>query len=324
MMDCTSLFAQLDPRERTKERIEIEAPDYTYLPEGEISEGWLPNVLRGFSVYKSRGTQVQTAAIVGCGPGVDAVLMIEILNPRTLILTDVDSKIVEVAKRNVNRNCNLAAGQTVEARDGDLCEGLLSRGLPFDVIYENLPNLPAQSSINVKQGSLSASFFESSGYDPIPDLFGSNRLSLHYEFLRQAKRYLKKGGDVLCCIGARVPVKVILEMFESLDYSPEVLVHGLVRQFEAERVLAEYSRAEAETEKEFRFFDLDATIPVFQKLTDEGLGTVEFMEQLAKEAPAISAEEAAWRHGLGGHVGHVGLMIRGSFVGSSIDTDGST
>src|SRR5947209_16277422 len=101
MTDCTALFSDLGPRARTKGTVTINAPDFTYLPEGEIAEGWLPNVMRGFREYKNRRTEIDTAAIIGCGPGVDAVLMIEILNPRKLVLTDVDPRIVEVAKRNV-------------------------------------------------------------------------------------------------------------------------------------------------------------------------------------------------------------------------------
>jgi methylase of polypeptide subunit release factors len=314
MIDCTDLFSELNPRERTKELIKIDAPEYTYLPEGEVVEGWLPKVMRGFQTYKHQVVKMETAAIVGCGPGVDALLMLEILNPQRLVLTDVDQRIVEVAMRNVRDNCKIGIDQIVQGTHGDLCEGLLVRGSTFDLVYENLPNLPAKSAINVTQGALSASFFDDTKYHQIPDKFASNLLGLHYEFLRQAKGCLKEGGDVLCCIGARVPLSLIFEMFESLDYMPEVLVQDLVRQFEAERVLAEYSRIESESKNRFWFFDLDMALPHFKKLNNEGLEPSKLMDRLAKEAPAIAAEEAAWRHGLGGRVGVVGLMIRGRSI----------
>ena len=61
----------------------------------------------------------------------------------------------------------------------------------------------------------------------------------------------------------------------------------------------------------FRFFDLDRARKAFRDLPADRLETSELVERLAKEAPAISAEEAAWRHGLGGSVGHLGLIIHG-------------
>jgi methylase of polypeptide subunit release factors len=308
-IDCTNLFSQLNPRERTEETVEIDAPEYTYLPEGEPVEGWLPKVLRGFLAYRSKRGKVKTAAIVGCGPGVDAVLMVEVLNPQTLVLTDLDHQIVEVAKKNVLKNCT----HPPELRDtsGDLCEGLTDIGLRFDLLYENLPNLPAQASVNISQGVLSASFFDDTKYQNIPEEYNSHLLGLHYEFLQKAKGCLKEGGDVICCIGARVPVELIFKMFKSSGYEPEVLVLDLVRQFEAERVLAEYARIERESKIKFKFFDLDKADKHLVELAKTGLEPSELIKQLDEKAKTISAEEAAWRHGLGGRIGVVGLVILG-------------
>lgn len=311
MTDHTNVFSELVLRERLKDTIRIKkAPEYTYLPTGELEEGWLPTSMRAFFALKGKEVQVETAAIVGCGPGVDAVLMLKIFNLRTLILTDVDSRIVDVALENVAENCTLASGQ-VKGTYGDLCEGLAGVGLSYDLIFENLPNLPSKSSVDITQDALSASFFDDSKYDDLPEAFTSNLLGLHFEFLRQAKRYLRKGGSVVCCIGARIPVEVIFKMFESLGYIPELLVQNMVRQFEAERVLAEYSRIEEVAKNTFKFFDLERALPHFLELTKEGLGPAELVKQLDNRATAISAEEAAWRHGLGGRVGIVGLVIRG-------------
>src|SRR5262245_4234775 len=100
MIDCTSLFSDLGQRQRTTDRIIIKAPEYTYLPDGEIRGGWLPKVLRGFRIYEGTA-RPRRAAIVGCGPGLDALLMLEIFKLETLVLTDIDQKIVDVALENV-------------------------------------------------------------------------------------------------------------------------------------------------------------------------------------------------------------------------------
>lgn len=309
--DCSDLFSDLNHYQQFSERVIIEAPEYTYLPDGETEEGWLPNVKQAFLALKAQGRKPHTAAIVGCGPGVDALLMLKILKPKILFLTDLDERIVKIAKSNVLNNHQLESGQVLEVTQGDLCEGLRKSGLQFDLIYENLPNLPAPKPIDVAEGALSASFFDAQKHKGIPKDISSNLLSLHYQFLLEARTLLRPGADTLSCIGARVPVLDILKIFESLDYVPEVLVNNLVRQFEAERVLAEYASLEETQNKEFRFFDLDRTIPIFRLLSAQGLGIVELVDRLASEAPAISAEEAAWRRALDGHVGHLGLIIRG-------------
>ncbi len=317
-VDCTQFFDELGPRERTRERIVLELTEHTYFPEGEPSTGWLPKVRRAFRILAgslSNGKiEHGTVCIVGCGPALDGILAAEILRPDYLVLTDVHEDVVATGKRNVLRNCVSQTAIRIDAYVSDLCQALIYHKIKADLIYENLPNLATPGDVNLDDGALSASFFAISETQRniIPSEFAEHMLALHYTCLMEARECLRPGGEIISCIGARIPQKIIFRMFRELGYSPALVVVDLVEQFEAEKVLAEYARVERDKPNmEFVFYDLDKGREQLRKLEERGVELERLADAMADLGISFNAQTAANRHSLGQRVAVLGLVIRG-------------
>lgn len=316
-VDCTPFFDHLGPRERTRERIVLGLTEHTYFPDGESRTGWLPKVSRAFEALAcptSNGRVDRgTVCIIGCGPAIDGILAVEILRPQLLILTDVHEDVVAAGRNNVLRNCLDPAITKIDGYVSDLCEALIQRHLKVDMIYENLPNLPARD-VDVDAGALSASFFSISEAQRriVPPEYDRHMLGLHYRCLKDARECLRPGGEVVSCIGARIPQNIIIQMFRDLGYNPTLLVVDLVQQFEAEKVLAEYARVERETAGlEFMFYDMDESRGRLDELVRRGVQLEALASEMANLGIGFNAQTAVERHAIGKDVAVVGLVIRG-------------
>ena len=314
-VDCSRLFAPLGLRSRTAAEVRVAVNEYSYLPPGEMDEGWLPNVRAAFTAL-GRARRCDTFCSIGCGPGVDAILAAELINPRSMILTDLRDDVVELARENVLRNCtSLDAGRLL-GLTGSLCDELIARGLSADVIYENLPNLPT-STLNLASGCRTASFFDPGQSRPVPAEFADNMLALHYLFLSQVRNCLSADGVVVCSIGLRVPLDLVLRLFEINRFRSEILAVGAVRQLAAEEVLPHYADIEAASPNRtpFLFFPHAALVEAVRKSDRPDVSRRDLIAAVAGRADlALSAQEAyhAVRFGDGAHVGHLGAVILGT------------
>ncbi len=317
-IDCTTFFDALNPRVRTRDKVSIEIDDHTYLPEGELLDGWLPRTREAFRLLaRSAGEPARTyqsMGIVGCGPGVDAALAVELLDPTLLVLMDLRQDIVNIAVENVRRNCIIRPGNEVTGYESDLCGALRRMGKRVDLIYENLPNLPALKGLTLDHSALTASFYDDSTYAPIPKEYDRLMLGLHYRFLVEARECLEPGGQVISCVGGRVPFGAIESMFLKLGYRPSLLVTDIVRQFEAERLLPQYSYLEQQTGMKFRFLPLEAGKATFAQLRDAGVASGSIAEELHRRGAFIDAHDANVRQMLGKHIGVVGFVIQASLT----------
>lgn len=312
VVDCTDGFAVLGKRLRTRDAILISVSPHTYLPDGELAKGWFPNILGAFRHLAARlaqeGKSPHRFASIGVGPGLDAIAAVELLNVETLWLTDLHEDVVNLARSNVLENCLDLQPESVHGFVSDLCEGLIARGIKVDVLYENLPNLPA-SEISLGVGAMTASFFDNGRLAEIPATYSGHRLGLHYLVLNQARRVLTSQGSVVCCIGGRVKVHVIQSMFTHLGYTPEVLNFDIVRQFESDKVLAGYMEAEKENGVEFTFYPYDDAREVVGALLRGNADLDEVTQQLS--GLAIGAAEARKLELAGRAIGHLGIIWRG-------------
>jgi SAM-dependent methyltransferase len=255
-----------------------------------------------------------TVCIIGCGPALDGILAVELLRPGHLVLTDLHEDVVATGKNNVRRNCLDLTATRIDGYVSDLCEALLRQQIKADLIYENLPNLATSGDLNVEEGALSASFFAISEVQGkiIPPEYSRHMLGLHYRCLREARECLRPGGEIISCIGARIPQSIIIRMFQDLGYKPTFVVVDLVEQFEAEKVLAEYARVERETpDLEFMFYDLAEGRERLRELEQRGVGLERLADAMADLGIGFNAQAAAQRHSMGRHVAVVGLVIRG-------------
>jgi hypothetical protein len=136
----------------------------------------------------------------------------------------------------------------------------------FDLVYENLPNIP--DADDIYRDLRAASCFEAGKYAASP---ASERylLTLHHNFLLEAPAHLNPGGWVVSAIGGRIPHAVIAEMFRRSGFRPVVLAFGLKVQTEAAIVLAGYARAERRGSPEFSFYHpVEACVRIARQCQD--------------------------------------------------------
>jgi len=105
---------------------------------------------------------------VGTGPGIDAIGAKTILDPKVTVMTDVHPNVVPLAAENFRR-FHPDAKHT--ALLGNLCEPLRQQGILADVIYANLPNIPADDEQEILQGTHSATFIPSSSLKHVPEQY---------------------------------------------------------------------------------------------------------------------------------------------------------
>jgi methylase of polypeptide subunit release factors len=310
--DCTIGFSPLGTRRHTRDVVSIELTEHTYLPDGELTSGWFPNIVRAFRTAADRlPPGPRSFGTIGVGPGLEAILAVELLDAIQVFVSDVHQDVADTAVSNVLRNCPGLTPDRVTGFTADLCTGFIERGITVDVLYENLPNLPI-SELSIDNGVTTASFFGERRLAAIPAIFAEHRLPLHYLFLQQASRCLRPGGGVICCIGGRVPIDIVRQMFHDSGFVPSVLNFDIVRQFESERVLSGYAAAEAASGIRFRFYPYEPSAHLLSDIRGTRATVEEAIADPRFAALAIRASAAQdLEHG-GTAIGHLGVVWYGT------------
>lgn len=289
--------------------VELDYNQRSYGPRREIRGDWLEFSFAAFRLIRETGRcPVNAFVTVGTGVGLDAIGAAHILRPQHIVALDIHEQVAELAHRNIEHNVRIPEPHpVVDVLQSDMLTAL-SPGFKADLIYENLPNIPAYKPLDYRQDILSATYFARDVETVVDAPIAQYLLSSHHDILRQSLNFLSPTGHVLCSIGGRVPVSVLDHLFESAGYRHQVLVVGLKEQTEAEEVLSGYRWAEAEHGVVFRFVDLDgADIDPGVQL----LGPVSWLqvEELTAVWPWISAHEAWSRWRQGHRVGHLVFAI---------------
>ena len=298
-VDATEYLAPL-PRRRVRRPVRLRLTDDSYPLEPTPEEAWLPVAFRAFAALRRR-MEVTDLLIVGTGNGLDALGAVEILDLRTLAVTDLHEAAVEVARENVLAHLEDPGVLRPAFHAGDLLD-CVPPGERFSLVYENLPNLPADPAADLRRGTLGGRFFDA-GDDDVPAPFGAYRLALHHRCLRDARPRLHDGGGVLTAIGGRMPHAVAFDV--KLQVEPDLVVPP-------------YRDAEAEHGLPLTYYAPEA-IAVVAAARDAGLDGQALADAVAPDlgALAMSAREAAGRVARGRAVAHSVLMIFGERAGSA-------
>jgi len=217
---------------------------------------WGSILFRALLVLKKNHlVNVQSFCTIGTGIGLDAIAAVEALNPNKIVLTDTVPNIATVASRNLKLNLKKPSLYTIETCDTFLFEDSdFFAGRRFDLIYENLPNLPEELLDDQMETYIYASFTPTNQFSDVPEIYKKHLLFTHYKFLEQAKSYLSPDGCVLCNIGARIDKQLVFNMFSELHYKPIILVYDLKRQTEARTNIPAYLKHEKKNSIEFKFY----------------------------------------------------------------------
>ena len=310
-LNVDALYQPLRPLRRIggQQGVEILLDDQTYDPKTNPLLDWVHRVaLPGFQSLNRR-LPVRDFCTVGTGTGTDALAAIEVFDPRLVALTDVEAATVDLAARNVARN--LRPGQAVEIRCGvgDLLAPFSDAAGRFDLIYENLPNIPLTP---IEQRRLlkgrNRATYHSQREEVVPTAVRENLLELHWLCLHQARPLLNAGGTVLSSIGARRPIAEILGAMASEGFEQRLEIFTWKIQSEPEEVIGGFA-AHEQLHRGFHFYPVEAVEKAFEGLTSWSAATYAFELEAALEAEKLSAFEALERSRAGEAIAHTVLAL---------------
>lgn len=289
--------------------IRLRLTEHTYPLEPSAEQSWLPIAFRAFARL-ARQMTVEDVLIIGTGNGLDALGAVEILNPRTLTITDLYEESLSVARKNVLSHLRHPGAIELSFYAGDLLSCVPDRRT-FSLAYENLPNIPASSDLELRRGTIAGRFFKATELE-VPEPFTAYMLALHYRFLQQAWPRVREGGGVLTAIGGRMPDDVAFGLHRACGYHPELVAFDVKLQVEPELMIPPYSRAEAEHGVEFTFYAPEA-IDVVARARRRGLEGQPLADATAPDLRGLSmsAAQAARCVRRAQPVAHAVLMLFG-------------
>jgi hypothetical protein len=314
-----TLFEFLRPYRAVRPRPGITLTEHSYLPKTTSPySDWVVRVaIPAFQAIcdEMKGSQrsVRSFCTIGTGTGTDALAAIEIFNPNNVVVTDIHPDVVAQAVLNIRKNLPTTHKISIEGISGPLCRPLMHRGMTFDLIYENLPNLEPTAGTDVLADTNAASFFpvEDISTTTIPTAIRQDLLSSHFICLKEAQPCLATGGTILCSIGGRRPVNSLLAMAHHAGYHARILTYTWKIQSEAELVIQGYAMAQQLTGVTFFFYPVDALRHIFDGLLPEIAGRHVVDIERALAPWALDADMALRSVRQGRSVGHTVAVLAG-------------
>lgn len=290
----------------------IALTEHCFLPRlDDLQADWVASVaVPAFRlIAAARGPDQRRAfCSIGSGSGLDALAAAEILEATRIGVTDVHEDVVWAARHNIQ--ANLVPGRDVEilSGTGDLLSPLQDHRARFDVIYENLPNVPLARDADMEQERVSSGFFPPRP-EPIPDSVRDSLLSLHYVALLQARDFLAPGGVVLSMLGGRVPLQGILDMARQAGYRGDFLTYGWKIQAQAEGIVDGYADWQRHGLGPFHFYRFDDLERVFAGIDPVTAASRALDIERALLPFSIDAADAADVVARGEKIGHTYVVL---------------
>lgn len=310
-----TIFENIMPAHAIKSEIEIVLDEHSYEPKVQnpkydwVASVAIPAMLAFNQKLSKQGRRVKEFCTIGTGTGTDALAAMEIFRPEKMVVTDLHPSVVNQAVENIRNNLLRAEEVEVVGETGDLCSPLIEMGHKFDLIYENLPNIPVSLQIDLLSGQNTSSFYAPS-YQDFPESVKQDLLELHYTFLMQARSALNDEGRVLCSIGCRRPLAAILDMFQKAGYQAEVLIYTWKMQSEAEEVISGYVRQQQiNPGNPFYFYTTDTLEASFEGLSPFIAAGKAFEIEKLLQPYALDAQQALAMVREGTPIGHVTTVI---------------
>lgn len=317
----TKRFFDLESPQRIRRNLSIGLSEHCYLPKADDPRSdWVASVaypafvaIRQMDIGSSN---VGRFATVGTGAGLDALAAIEVFGCREVVVTDLHEDVVKTAAQNVTRNLlDRAPSVSIRALTGDLLMPLKQIPGRFDLIYENLPNIPFHQDGDLQHDQTSSSFIESRLED-IPNFVQSNLLTLHYLAISQAKRHLTANGMMLSSIGARIPLNILLRAADEAGYQGNILLYTWKVQSEPEDVIGGYAAWQRRGLGPFHFYPVDILDETFSSIDMVAAGDQALEIERALLPHRLDAIAAYEAHRQGHRLGHTVAVVMSRFEGS--------
>jgi hypothetical protein len=209
---------------------------------------------------------------------------------------------------NTARNHNPRHALTIQSGHGDLLTPLLPNAARYDVIYENLPNIPLQSAEEVAIEQNSSAYLPPRA-ESVPELVKQQMLDLHYLALAQARDFIAPGGAVLSCLGARVPLHVFLSLGKLAGYTSSILTYGWKVQGDPE-LIRDYGYNQKRGFGPFYFYRAEVLQESFAQLdpSRSGENALEIERALLPQRLDPTSAYAAFKNGE--RIGHTVAVLK--------------
>ncbi|GHT80557.1 hypothetical protein AGMMS49960_17740 [Betaproteobacteria bacterium] len=304
-------YLGVSPIRHVKPEWRIIVAERAFRPNPENPQAdWLPTVVVPALklIVEDRGP-VKSFASIGAGAGVDILTGIEILGATVVGATDVFPDITEAAEWNIRQNLSNEHPVDVHVNHGDLLTPLQGRGLSFDVIYENLPNIPIDNA-NALEEKRKSSNFVPPRTEKIPQFAHDHLLALHYVALKQSLEFLSADGFVISTLGGRVPLEYLSRLAVESGLTPDFLSYSWKLQALGEEVLPSYAELETRGLGPFYYYPVEALEKTFNGIStrDSGVRAIEIEKELLPYR--ITATQAWQAYQAGQRIGHTVAVLK--------------
>lgn len=296
--------------------LDIHVSSHAYLPKtDDPSSDWVAYIAApAFKLIRQQhGHDIASFCSIGTGSGLDVLAAIELLGANRVGFTDLQPEVVETAAANIRTNLLQKDNIVLEYGAGDLLSPLSGQQPRYDVIYENLPNVPLDTDSKIIDKRNSGHFLEKRE-ETIPAEIHRQMLDLHYLALLQAKDFLTDRGSVYSTLGARVKLDVFKLLGHLAGYESQIFTYTWKVQAEAEDVISGYAKQETDGLGPFHFYLAKDLKAAFADIGVEESG--KRAEELEKELAShqLSARQAwqAWQDGE--EIGHTVAVLKSTPV----------
>ena len=313
VVDVNKYLALNGATKRIKDYLSIEVADHAYLPKTEdIKSDWVAYIAApAFKLIREKlGHDIDSFVSIGTGSGIDVLAGIELLGAKRVGFTDLQRSVVAAAAQNVRNNLK-SNDIEFEFGDGDLLQPLKNGKRNYDVIYENLPNVPLANNTKIEDKRNSGHYLEKRE-EAIPEFVHEQMLDLHYLALKQARDYLAENGAVYSTLGGRVPLSAFIKLGELAGLHSEIFTYSWKVQAEPEDVISGYAAQEKAGLGPFRFYRAEDLQKAFANVSVKDSGKRAFEIEKALESVKLSATAAYEAFKKGEVIGHTVAVLKSS------------
>lgn len=314
LVDVKKYLALEEAPKQVQDYLSVAVTDHAYLPKTEdITSDWVAYIAApAFKLIRENlRHDVEAFASIGTGSGIDVLTGIELLGAKRVGFTDLQKSVVDAAAENIKKNLKNADSVELEFGAGDLLQPLENGKRRYDVIYENLPNVPLTDNTKIEDKRNSGHYLEKR-VEVIPEFVHEQMLDLHYLALKQARDYLADKGAVYSTLGGRVPLSAFIKLGELAGLSSEIFTYSWKVQAEPEDVISGYAAQEKAGLGPFRFYRASDLQKAFANISVKESGKNAFEIEKSLESSKLTAKEAYEAFLKGEVIGHTVAVLKSS------------
>ena len=314
LVDVKKYLALEEAPKQVQDYLSVAVTDHAYLPKTEdITSDWVAYIAApAFKLIRENlRHDVEAFASIGTGSGIDVLTGIELLGAKRVGFTDLLESVVNAAAENIKKNLKDADSIELEFGAGDLLQPLQNGKRRYDVIYENLPNVPLTDNTRIEDKRNSGHYLEKR-VEVIPEFVHEQMLDLHYLALKQARDYLAEKGAVYSTLGGRVPLSAFIKLGELAGLKSEIFTYSWKVQAEPEDVISGYAAQEKAGLGPFRFYRASDLQKAFADISVKESGKNAFEIEKSLESSKLTAKEAYEAFLKGEVIGHTVAVLKSS------------